>query len=115
MDSVTNGVRQGGMLSLYLFSVYMDDLSMVLNGLNFGLVAGDKIINHLIYADDLIIFGPSASGFKRLLAECEKYGELHCIKFNCIKSAVMIIRHDLYKNTVFPVFTLKGEKLLNVG
>ena len=34
--SVTNGVRQGGILSPYLFCVYMDDLSKKLGGCPFN-------------------------------------------------------------------------------
>ena len=35
---VSNGVRQGGILSPYLFNVYMDDLSTALNGCHTGYV-----------------------------------------------------------------------------
>ena len=41
---VSNGVRQGGILSSYLFNVYMDDLSSLLNCCNTGCVSGDTII-----------------------------------------------------------------------
>ena len=34
--SVTNGVQQGGILSLYLFNVYFDDLSEALNKIYCG-------------------------------------------------------------------------------
>ena len=34
--SVSNGVRQGGILPPYLFCVYMDDLSKTLNNVNSG-------------------------------------------------------------------------------
>ena len=44
---VTNGVRQGGILSPYLFCVYMDDLSNKLNGIKVGCTIGATLINHL--------------------------------------------------------------------
>ena len=53
--SVSNGVRQGGILSPYLFCVYMDDLSKKLNNVNAGCFMGTALINNLLYADDLVI------------------------------------------------------------
>ena len=38
--SVTNGVRQGGILSPYMFCVYKDDLSKKLNNVNAGCFLG---------------------------------------------------------------------------
>ena len=38
--SVTNGVRQEGILSPYLFCVYMDDLSKKFNNVNPGCFMG---------------------------------------------------------------------------
>ena len=56
--SVTNGVRQGGILSPYLFNFYINDLSVRLNNCHTRCVVGGKIINHTMYADDLVIFSP---------------------------------------------------------
>ena len=50
--SVSNGVRQGGIISPYLFYVYMDDLSKKLNNVNAGSFMGTSLINNLMYADD---------------------------------------------------------------
>ena len=46
--SVTNGVRQGGILSPYLFCVYTDDLSKKVNNINAGGFMGTELINNLM-------------------------------------------------------------------
>ena len=52
--NVSNGVRQGSVLSPYLFAVYMDDLSSELNKVNAGCIVGNLKLNHIMYADDLL-------------------------------------------------------------
>ena len=89
---VSNGVRQGGILSPYLFNVYMDDLSNDLNKSLYGCLVGQQSINHLMYADDLVVFCPSAIGLSHLLKICEDYGKVHDIKYNSKKSAIVICR-----------------------
>ena len=42
---VTNGVKQGGILSQCLFNVYMNNLSLSLNSSGIGGSRGDNIIN----------------------------------------------------------------------
>ena len=54
--NVTNGVRQGGVLSPQLFNVYNYGLSDILNKTIIDGSLGGKRINHLLYADDLYIF-----------------------------------------------------------
>ena len=51
--TVSNGVKQGGIISPILFNVYMDGLSVLLNSSNIEGQIGYPFLNHLFYADNL--------------------------------------------------------------
>ena len=109
---VSNGVRQGGILSPYLFNIYMDELSKKLNACKTGCINGLMLLNHLTYADDLVILTPYSGGLQLLLEICSEYGIEFDIKYNAIKSTIMIIRSKYDKRTVFPSFILNGAALI---
>ena len=67
----------------------MDNLSIRLNSLKIGCSLGDFVINHLMYADDLVPISPSTRGLSKLIEECQKHGHQFDIIFNPKKSAVM--------------------------
>lgn len=52
---VTDEVRQGGILSSILFNLYMNDLSRKLRESETANVVGNITINHLIYANYLLV------------------------------------------------------------
>ena len=69
--TVTNGVRQGGVLSPKRFIVYMDGLSEQLNNSNIGgNFGGGRIVNHISYADDMCLLSFSSAGMQKLLNIC---------------------------------------------
>ena len=49
------------------------------------------MINHLMYADGLVILSPSVKGLQGLLDICHVYGQNHDILFNHDKTVCMYI------------------------
>ena len=80
--SVSNGVKQGGILPPILFNVYMDDLTVSLNSCNIGGRFGNIFLNHLCYADDLCLISLSSAGMQKLLGICSKYAIDHSLTYN---------------------------------
>ena len=66
------GLRQGSLLSPILFTVFLDGLSQSLNLSNAGCSFDGLVINHLCYADDLVLFAPSIKALQCLIFICEK-------------------------------------------
>ena len=67
-------VRQGGVLSPYLFAVYVNDIIAGVEGLNVGCVMCFVLMCIILYADDILLLAPSVNAFLQLgplLSTCE--------------------------------------------
>ena len=84
----------------------MDDLSQSLNCCKTGCLSGEIMINHLMYADDLVLLSPSATGLRELLLACEKYSEEHAIIYNSKKSSVLICKNRATLHVPSPSFAV---------
>ena len=80
--SVSNGIKQGSILSPKLFDIYVDVLSQWLTSKPMDCSFNGKIINHLYYADDLVLIAPSSNGMQELVTECESFANKYGLKFN---------------------------------
>ena len=104
-----NGVKLGGKLSP-LFNIYMDNLSAQRHNQLIRCSLGTAMVNLLLYADDLLLFAPSAKGLQALLDICYTYGCEHEIQYNAGKSQVLYF--DSRNANLAREITL-GEKKLN--
>ena len=85
---VYSGVRQGFVLSPFLFTVYVDDI-----GNGFDLY---QYVYVIMYADDILLIAPSVTLLQKLLWICEQELDALDMKVNAKKSCCIRIgiRHD---------------------
>jgi hypothetical protein len=81
-----NGVKQRAVLSPVLFSVYIDDLLLLLSKAGFGCYLGSRFVGALASADDFVLIAPTATAMRKMLALCENYAHEYDIIFNAAKS-----------------------------
>ena len=91
---VSCGVKQGSVLSPYLFNIYMDNLSDELSSHKIGCIVNDQVVNHNIYADDIALFSPSMSGLQKLVNVCNTYMTSMKLSLNANKTKCVMFNHD---------------------
>ena len=73
--NMSNGVKQGGILSPILFSLYLDPLIKMVSESRFGCYVGNMAVSILVYADDIVVLAPTLYSLKKLISLCENYAE----------------------------------------
>jgi len=114
---IFNGVRQGGLLSPYLFRFYIRNLIGRITSLNIGCNYFGTNFNLLAYADDMVLLAPSWFGLQTLLNVIESSANEICMSFNTKKTVCMVFNPTNRRKVVcnfFPAFMLAGSHLLFV-
>ena len=76
------GVKQGGPLSPRLFAAYLEGLVDNIEVSGLGVRVGAKLVNVLLYADDIILVANSVGELQSLVKITEEYGKAHEMAFN---------------------------------
>ena len=99
---VSNGVKQGGVMSPVLFTVYLDNLLNILKQRDIGCKFGATYLRVFGYTDVLTLLCPSISGLKEMLKICEDYASDYNIIFNAKKSKLIHFGRNKinFKNTI---------------
>ena len=105
---VGNGTRQGGILSPYLFSVYINQILDEISNLYEGCSLEGYKTNILCYADDIICLSPSAKGLQVILDRTSEILKSLCLSVNPQKSNFTIFRHKTTR-VVQPVNILLND------
>jgi len=87
---MSNGVRQGGILSPFLFRFYIRDLITKLTNTGLGCNIRGAIINVLCYADDMVLLAPSWAALQKLLNVLEAESLCINMSFNTKKTVCVV-------------------------
>ena len=104
--NVSNGVRQGSLLSPLLFSLYIDEISSKLKSSQIGCFVNNECFNHLMYADDLCLLAPTAAALQRLIDICVEVGNDLDVIFYPKKSNFIVFKPASLSLNIPPIVLL---------
>ena len=84
--TVSNGVKQGGVASPVMFTLYVDELLRRLEKEGTGCHIGNFFLGCLCYADDLTLLAPTRNALQIMINTCEKFALEYEIIFNSKKT-----------------------------
>ena len=82
---VNSGIKQGGLMSLILYNVYVDELMKILMKSELGCTLGGRSYCALFYADDIILLSGSVSKTQKMLKMCNEYGKNMVLTLTIVK------------------------------
>lgn len=113
----TVGVRQGGVVSPKLFSVYMDELVDLITNCESGTFIGEIKIDIILYADDILLLARTMDELQEQLKIVENYGVMNDIKFNAAKTNFIVFNQEskaLNDRDGVPTVKLDNQTLIQV-
>jgi len=103
-------VRQGGVLSPYLFACYIDDIIYFLQSSGLGCRYKGTPVCIFVYADDIMLIAPSVSALQEMLIICEQQLSIIEMALNPKKS-VCLRFGPRYENVCQPLVISSGHQL----
>ena len=106
------GLKQGCPLSPMLFNLYIDDVCEIFDNDCDPLPLRDKLINHFLYADDLVLLSQTKEGLQRCIDKLHAFAEKKHLSISIDKSKTMLFNKT--GRLTNHSFNVNGEKLEHV-
>ena len=92
------GTRQGGILSAYLFNIYIDSILSRFFCVNNGCILGINKVNIQAYADDIVLLSPTRQELQFLINQIAIDYNAHCLEVNTKKTVFMVFSNTMKTN-----------------
>ena len=121
--SLSQGVRQGSVLSPHLYNIYTEELlhDIGTKTVDCGTSIHGCYTGILMYADDIILMSTTLTGMKKLIETCVSISNKNCINFNSDKTEFCISKannlNELFSNSfIMNGYTIEpSHKLKHLG
>ena len=109
---IKQGVRQGCPLSPTLLNCFVDELIVSLGALGVGVQVGHKLIDGLLYADDVVLLAESPEALQAMITKVDEFSRKWRMELNLKKSEVMIVRPPIKMSfSPPPSFSYRGSQV----
>ena len=95
---IKRGVKQGGVLSPFLFNFFINDLIELCYNSGLGAHIGNILMNIIGFCDDITLLSPCFKEMQLLLNICENYGFKWSIDFNTSKCLFIVFGTQRFNN-----------------
>ena len=111
---VSNGSRQGGCLSPYLFNFYIDQMINEISNMPVGCILAGIKTNIICFADDMFLLAPTAKSLQILINKLVSCLEALCFSINIDKCKYIVFKKHANDHVNTSVF-LNGTAIVRVS
>ena len=102
------GIKQGGINSPDLFSLYFNGLTDLLRQSKVGCHMYKLFLAAILFADDICLLAPTRSALQKLIDSCQSYCREYCLTFNPRKSKILVFSKKVVDLSSLKPVTLDG-------
>ncbi len=98
--NMSNGVKQGSVISTLFFTLYVDELIPTLEKSGYGCKLGAKYYGILVYADNIFLLSHSFYELQKMLTICNMFAEDKGLHFNVKKSKCIAFHKNKHEQLI---------------